>query len=152
LGRAQSDLDLPNIQYGKSLLSEVFEFLKGRKLEDVSKIITKMDEQSQSASDLESTTTSETLTSSDGGPVIFCGMGRIATIQNESSAEEQPRCRKNESSGHPTCETLHQLCIIKPGKIERTLLHMAVRSTLIASNAKARKYLKGVGFAPRILL
>jgi hypothetical protein len=72
----------------------------------MSEIVAKMDEQSEWASDLESTTTSETLTSSDEGPVIFCSMGRIATIQSESSAEEQPKHRSPKSSGHPKRETL----------------------------------------------
>ncbi|KAF7341426.1 hypothetical protein MVEN_01879700 [Mycena venus] len=41
---SRSDFVLPAIGYGKSLGREVFEFLKGRELEDMSEIIAKMDE------------------------------------------------------------------------------------------------------------
>ncbi|KAJ7811765.1 hypothetical protein B0H13DRAFT_1926528 [Mycena leptocephala] len=42
---SRSDFVLPTIEYGKSLGREVFEFLRGRELEDMLEIVAKMDEQ-----------------------------------------------------------------------------------------------------------
>ncbi|KAJ7104637.1 hypothetical protein C8R44DRAFT_746323 [Mycena epipterygia] len=80
-----SEITLPLIEYGNSLMTDILESVNGREPEDVLGLITNAI--SEDGSDIESVTTSEILTN-DGGPVIFCGMGRIS-VQNDSSDSDK---------------------------------------------------------------
>ncbi|KAJ6530093.1 hypothetical protein B0H19DRAFT_1384656 [Mycena capillaripes] len=93
-GADSQNFKLPILQFGSSLTDDIVECMQRQGLERFVPVLSNCVEESDS--DLESTITSETLTS-DGDPVIFCGMGRIARDHSESSDPEPPK-RRNRSS------------------------------------------------------
>ncbi|KAJ7191587.1 hypothetical protein GGX14DRAFT_407099 [Mycena pura] len=92
-GADSQKFELPILEYGSKDWRDLF--LPGVTAEEFD-------------SDFESSTTLETL-SSDGDPVIFCGMSRIKTTHSEGSDPEPPKRRNKSSkpSGHSKLGALH---------------------------------------------
>jgi hypothetical protein len=126
---------LPIVEDGNSLMDEFVEGLQRRELGKFIPVLSDCAEEWEL--DIASTTTSETLTS-DGELALFCGMGRIATARSE-------RIWNWENIETARVNLLIQIMeprIIGARRIERTLLRTVARSTSIALNGKALKYLK----------
>jgi hypothetical protein len=105
-GADSQNFELPILKFGSSLTDDIVKCLQRQGLESFVSVLSDCAEELDS--DLESSTTSEMLTS-DGDPVIFCGMGRIARDQSESSDPEPPKRRNRSSkpSGHSRRGAVH---------------------------------------------
>ncbi|KAJ7207445.1 hypothetical protein GGX14DRAFT_567397 [Mycena pura] len=105
-GADSQKFELPILEYGSSLTDDIVKCMQRQGLERF--VPARSDCAEEFDSDFESSTTLETL-SSDGDPVIFCGMGRIKTTHSEGSDPEPPKRRNKSSkpSGHSKLGALH---------------------------------------------
>jgi hypothetical protein len=85
-GSAVNEITLPVMECGNSLMTDILESMDQRESEDVPGLI--IETIYENESDIESVTTSETLTNWDEGPLILCGMGRIS-VENETSDSDK---------------------------------------------------------------